>query len=49
MKILNVKVRLAVIAFCKFMKSRGFSLDETIDLVADAVEASLPVEAILSW
>lgn len=27
----------------------GPSLDETIDLVADAVEASLPVEAILSW
>ena len=33
MKILNVKVRLAVIAFCKFIKSRGFSLDETIDMV----------------
>ena len=35
-KILNVKVRLAVIAFCKFMKSRGISLDETIEMVEKA-------------
>mgnify|MGYP000984607449 CR=1 FL=1 len=33
MKILNVKVRLAVVAFCKFMKSRGVSLDKTIEMV----------------
>lgn len=33
MKILNIKIRLAVVAFCKFMKSRGVSLDETIEMV----------------
>lgn len=36
MRIFNVKVRLAVIAFCKFMKSRGVSLDETIEMVEKA-------------
>jgi hypothetical protein len=33
MKILNTKVRLAAYAFVKFMKSRGISLNETIEMV----------------
>ena len=36
MKILNVKVRLAVLAFVKYMKARGISLDETIEAVEKA-------------
>lgn len=33
MKIHNTKVRLAVIAFCKFMKMRDVSLEETLEMV----------------
>jgi hypothetical protein len=36
MKKFDVKVRLVVISFCKFMKSRGVSLDETIEMVEKA-------------
>lgn len=36
MKILNTKVRLAVYAFVKFMKSRGISRDEALEMVETA-------------
>jgi hypothetical protein len=36
MKILNSKVRLAVYAFVKFMKSRGVSRDDAIEAVETA-------------
>jgi hypothetical protein len=36
MKILNAKVRLVVFGFCKFMKSKGISLEETMEMVENA-------------
>lgn len=36
MKILNTKVRLAVLAFVKYMKIHGVSLDETLEAVEKA-------------
>ena len=35
MKILNIKVKLAVVAFCRFMKSKGISLEQTLAMVEE--------------
>jgi hypothetical protein len=38
MKIFNVKVKLAVVAFCKFMKMKGYDLESTIKIIEDSWE-----------